>query len=118
VADDHKLEAGQIEVDDSGPEVRVRLTLPQEWFTLPELRQFAVYLATVADENEMIPELGELAAFLRDARSLKLAGFDLARALLKAGYRRTSPAKLYELSPGTCANRHRDTAEPDWAGST
>src|SRR2546421_9705586 len=73
---------GQIEIDCSDREPRVRFTLPQEWFTLAELRQFAKFLSTVADENEPSPEVEALAGVLE---TCALIGHDhrkTARAVL------------------------------------
>ena len=83
---------GIIEIDPEGPEPRVRFTLPQEWFTLPQLRQFAAYLTLVADENEPSEDAGELARLLADGVAIRMDHRAIARAILAAGYKRT-PAR-------------------------
>jgi hypothetical protein len=81
------LPPGVVEVGDSDctGQVRVRFALPQEWFTLPELRAFAAYLVTVADENEPSPEVDGLTKILEFASLIRPRA--AARALLGAGYR-------------------------------
>lgn len=79
---------GSIEIDHDGPEPRVRFTLPQEWFTLPQLRQFAAYLTLVADENEPHEETEELARLLADGVAIRMDHRALARSVLAAGYTR------------------------------
>ena len=83
--------AGIIELDDSSGVMRVRLTLPQESFTLPELRSFAAYLSMVADEAEPSPEVQELAGILEGAAVLARPSHVTARTILRAGYRKDSP---------------------------
>lgn len=78
---------GYVEIDDSGPEPRVRFTPPQEWFTLPELRRFAEYLTLLADENEPSPEVDALARALETASLVGSTHRATARNLLAAGYR-------------------------------
>ena len=73
---------GQIEIDRSGRTPRVRFTLPQEWFTLPQLRQFAAYLTLVADENEPSPEVEALAEILETSALTKQDHWSAARAVL------------------------------------
>ena len=73
---------GHIEVDHSGRQPRVRFTLPQEWFTLTELRQFAAYLTLVADENEPSPEVEALAEILETCALTKQDRHATARAVL------------------------------------
>ena len=77
---------GTIEIDDSSPAVRVRAVPPQEWFTLDQLRQYAAYLATVADEAEPSPELDKLTAILEVATLMSQSPRNAARSILAAGY--------------------------------
>jgi hypothetical protein len=60
----------------------VRFTLPQEWFTLRELVQFAKYLITVAEENEPSPEVEALAGILETCALTKRDYQSTARAVL------------------------------------
>jgi hypothetical protein len=73
---------GSIEIDRSGREPRVQFTLPQEWFTLPELIQFAKYLITVAEENEPSREVEALAGILETCALTKQDHHGTARAVL------------------------------------
>jgi hypothetical protein len=82
---------GLIELDDSSGAVRVRLTLPQESFTVPELRSFAAYLNTVADEAEPSPEVQELTQILESAAIIPRSSRAMARVILGAGYSRQQP---------------------------
>jgi hypothetical protein len=88
MGDTEQLAPGIVEVDDSGypGNVRVRFTLPQEWFTLPDLRKFAAYLVTLADESEPSAEVDELARILETAALLAPGHRPTARAILGAGY--------------------------------
>lgn len=81
---------GTVEVDDSAGCVRVRFTLPQEWFTLPELRKLAAYLVLLADENEPSAEVDELARILETAAAFSPGWRPTARAVLAAGYSRAA----------------------------
>ncbi len=79
---------GFIELDDSSGVMRVRLTLPQESFTVTELRSFAAYLSKVADEAEPSPEVRELAGILESATMMAQTSTATARTVLRAGYSR------------------------------
>ena len=90
MSETEQLPPGTVEVDDSDSNrpVRVRFTLPQEWFTLPELRQFAAHLVTLADENESAPDIDQLAAVLETAAALSNPSpRAMARTLHNSGYR-------------------------------
>ena len=84
--------AGQIEIDESGGTPRVRFTLPQEWFTLDQLRSYASYLSTVADEASASPEpeVTELMAVINASQARWLPYPESVRVLagdiLDAGY--------------------------------
>lgn len=84
-----QLAPGTIEISDSDitTGVRVRFALPQEWFTLPELRAFAAYLVLLADENEPSAELDDLARILETASLIAPGHRPAARAILAAGYK-------------------------------
>ena len=89
---------GQIEIDRSGPETTVRIVQPQESFTVQQLRLYAEYLATVADEASARPEpeVDELVAVFNATEARWLTYDDgmrvMARAVLDAGYKRESAA--------------------------
>lgn len=76
------MQPGQIEIDCKSRVPRVRFALPQEWFTLAELRQFAAYLVLVADENEPSPDVDELAGVLETCALTKQDRHATARAVL------------------------------------
>lgn len=79
---------GTVQVDDSGLEVLVHVVAPREWFTLAQLRQWAGYLAVVADENEPAPEIDEMAGILETAAALSNPSpRAMARTLHNSGYR-------------------------------
>ena len=85
---------GQIEIDRSGTEPVVRITQPQESFTVQELRRYAEYLAQLADEavRKPEPELDELTAVI-DASQGRYMSYpwniqQIARDVLAAGYKR------------------------------
>jgi len=92
---------GQIEIDRSGGEPVIKLVQPQESFTLDQLRQYAGYLNTVADEaaKRPEPELDELTAVI-DASQGRYMSYpwniqQIARDVLAAGYKReTSKAEV------------------------
>ena len=89
MADDHEA---TIELDLSGDEPRIWLTLPRQSFALAALRQFAAYLTLVADENEPSPDVDALARDLEDAALIGPSHRATARALIAAGYRRGEAA--------------------------
>ena len=81
------LAPGEIEVDDASGPVRVRFALPQEWFTLRELRRLAAFLVDVADYNEPSAEVDELVQVLERASILPLQGSrHIARSIIAAGF--------------------------------
>jgi hypothetical protein len=93
----YRAAPGTVEVSDSdsGRPVRVRFTLPQEWFTLPELRAFATYLAALADENEPSAEVEALAEVLEYVQTVTRGGpRAMARHLHQSGYRLEHPAEV------------------------
>lgn len=84
-----------IEVARVGSEPLVTIRMPEGQFTLDQLRQFAVYLNTVADEESARkpePDVDELAAVLEATQGRWLvwdsAKVEFARAVLAAGYKR------------------------------
>jgi len=78
------LQAGGIEINESEGVPRVRFQPPQEWFTLPELREFAAYLTLLADENEPSAEVNELAGIIETAQLLGGNSKVIARRILAA----------------------------------
>ena len=91
-------EPGVIEIDRSGTEPVVRIGHPPGPFTIDQLRQYATYLATVADEaaRRPEPEVDELVAVFEATQARWLRYEEgivvLARAVLAAGYERKSAA--------------------------
>src|ERR1700744_5108073 len=77
---------GIVELDESTGHPRVKLTLPQESFTVSELRSFAAYLNMVADDAEPSPEVSELADLLEVANRLSQSSRATARSIIGAGY--------------------------------
>ena len=97
-----ELEPGHIEIDRTGRAPRVRFALPQEWFTLPELRQFAAYLNLVADENEPSPEVDALVGILETCALTKQDRHATARAVLAWMQGRASEAGPMADAPMVC----------------
>ena len=93
------MEPGEIEIDRSGDRTVVRMRQPQDSFTVNELRMYAEYLATVADEAEKPPPEPDVEAIVAVFKGTvaRYLGYDealpvLARAVLAAGYKRESAA--------------------------
>ena len=92
-------EPGTIEIDRSGDEPVVRIVQPDDSFTVSQLRMYAEYLATVANEAAAPPPEPEVEALVlafkgTEARYLTYeeALPVLARAVLAAGYKRENAA--------------------------
>ena len=87
-------DTGRIEIDHSGAEPIVSIGHPPGPFTIGQLRQYAAYLATVADEaaRRPEPEVDELVAVFEatQARWVRYEEATVlhARAVLAAGYKR------------------------------
>lgn len=90
------IKPGTVEIDRSDAGVLVKIGHPDGPFTVSQLRLYASYLATVADEAAAAPEpeVDELVAVFdaTEARWLeyKDAARVMARAVLDAGYERAS----------------------------
>jgi hypothetical protein len=87
-------EPGDIEIDRSGGEPAISIGHPPGPFTISQLRSYASYLATVADEAAARPEpeVDELVAVFNATEARWLTYDDgmrvMARAALAAGYER------------------------------
>ena len=87
-------DTGRIEIDHSGAEPIVSIGHPPGPFTIDQLRSYAAYLGTVAEEaaKRPEPEIDELAAIIdaSDGRWLAYPANirEIARAVLAAGYKR------------------------------
>jgi len=93
------MEPGQVEIDCSGNEPVIRIGHPQDSYTIQQLRMYAEYLATLADEagKRPEPEVDELAGII-DASPGRLMTYPanvrrIARDILDAGYERKSEAE-------------------------
>ncbi len=92
-------EPGTIEIDRSGSQTIVRVVQPSDSFTVSQLRMYAEYLATVADEAERPepePEVQALVGLFNGtvARYVQYdeAALLMARAVVAAGYKRETAA--------------------------
>ena len=87
-------EPGTIEIDRSGSEPVIKITNPPDLFSLDQLRSYAAYLSTFAEEaaKRPEPEIDELATIIdaSDGRWLAYPANirEIARAVLAAGYKR------------------------------
>ena len=92
------MEPGSIEIDRSGDEPVISIGHPPGPFTTGQLRSYAAYLGTVAEEaaKRPEPEIDELAAII-DASEGRWLAYpanirEIARAVLAAGYKRETAA--------------------------
>ena len=90
---------GSIELDRSGDEPVIHITHPSGTFTISQLRMYAGYLATVADEAAQPPPDPDVDALVAafGATEARFMVYEdalrvLARAVLAAGYKRESAA--------------------------
>ena len=96
-------EPGTIEIDRSGDEPVVRVVQPGDSFTVSQLRMYAEYLATVANEAAAPPPEPEVEALvgLFNGTVARYVQYDeaallMARAVLAAGYKRETAATTEE----------------------